>query len=71
MFKYVHYAVGGLIVLPFAFGAGYVVGVKQHKAAIESKMKDDRIEILKDGKNIDEKVMEADDVGLCAVLGGC
>jgi len=71
MLKYVHYAVGGLIVLPLAFGSGYVMGIRYHKATVESRMKDERITILKDGKKIDDQVFNADDSALCAMLGGC
>lgn len=71
MLKYVYLVAGGLIVLPLAFGVGYVAGVRNHKASVESKAKDDKITILKDGKKVDEKVLNATDTGLCALLGGC
>ena len=71
MLKYVYAVAGGLIVLPLAFGAGYVYGVRTHKAAVEAKAKDAKITILKDGKAVDEKVLTADDSALCNLLGGC
>jgi len=71
MFKWLSVILGGLAVLPLAFGAGFIVGVRQHKATVESRAKDDKITILKDGKQIDEKVLTADDSLICSMLGGC
>ena len=71
MFKYVHYVVGGLVVLPFALAIGIVIGVKWHKDTIESRVKDDKIVILKEGRRIDEQVFNADDAALCDLIGGC
>lgn len=61
-------------------GAGIVVAVlaashawtyNAGKNAVLSKLQDDRVTILKDGNEIDEKVLSADDSALCAILGGC
>lgn len=41
------------------------------KDLILSRLKDDRIEVLKDGKKIDTEALAADDDQLCALLGGC
>ena len=41
------------------------------KELVLSRLKDDRIEVLKDGKKIDTEALAADDDQLCALLGGC
>lgn len=41
------------------------------KSSVLDRLKDDRITILKDGRKIDEEALNADDDGLCALLGGC
>ena len=41
------------------------------RQSILDQLKDDKIQILKDGKEIDNEVDIADDDGLCALLGGC
>lgn len=64
-------AVGGLIVLPFALGIGFVYGVKHQKAVFAAQVNEGKIQVLKDGKAIDEKVYNADDSTLCNMLGGC
>ena len=47
----------------YAYNAG--------KDKILSRLQSDRIEVLKDGKAIDEEVLGADDNLLCDLLGGC
>lgn len=46
---------------------GYSTG----KQSVYDKLADDRITILKDGKEIDKDVEGLDDDALCGVLGGC
>lgn len=43
------------------------------KSYVYSKLAEDRIEVFKDGKQIDTKVLKdsSTDDGLCAFLGGC
>lgn len=41
------------------------------KSAVLTKLQNDRITVLQDGRKIDEKVLSADDAGLCELLGGC
>jgi len=41
------------------------------RAAILARLASDRITILKDGKEIDNAVLQADDDELCRLLGGC
>lgn len=62
----------GLVLAAGAIAAGiYVYGAKGAADRINGKLKDDRITILMDGKEIDDDVSAADDAGLCALLGGC
>ncbi|KFB10321.1 hypothetical protein [Nitratireductor basaltis] len=41
------------------------------RTAVLQRLQSDRITILKDGKEIDHEVLEADDLDLCRMLGGC
>lgn len=54
-----------------AIVGAYVTGRSHGREAILAKLKDERIEILLDGKEIDDEVLTADDDALCALLGGC
>lgn len=62
---------GALIVLPFALGIGFVYGIKHQKNVVAARAANDKVVILKDGKQIDEKVFSASDSALCDLLGGC
>lgn len=53
--------------LAWSHGCAYRSG----KSAVLDRLKDDKITILKDGRKIDNEVLNADDPGLCALLGGC
>lgn len=66
------YLIIGAVVAAFAAaGAVYFKGRHDGREAILAKLKDERIEILLDGREIDDEVLAADDSGLCALLGGC
>ena len=52
-------------------GAIYVKGRRDERAAWEAWLAQDRVQILIDGKEIDDEVLGADDDALCALLGGC
>lgn len=55
-----------------ALGWGYASAYKSGKDAVVAKLQEDRIEILKDGNKIDEKVLSSDDDGLvCLLLDNC
>lgn len=42
------------------------------KDAVVSKLQDDKIQVLKDGKSVDENVLASDDDGLlCLLLDNC
>lgn len=62
------YLAGGAIaLLTFSHTYVYYAG----KSAVRAELASDRITILKDGKEVDDAVSQADDDGLCAFLGGC
>jgi hypothetical protein len=65
------YVALALIVLG-ALGWGYASAYKSGKDAVVQKLQQDRVEILKDGKSIDENVLSSDDDGLiCLLLDNC
>lgn len=64
-------AVGGVLAVLAVAGAIYVKGRVDGRASLLSGLAEDRITILKDGKEIDDEVHAADDAVLCALLGGC
>lgn len=67
LYLYIGAIVAGLLVMGYVGRTIYVAG----QNSIVTKLKDSRITLLKDGKEIDEKVLSADDSELCAFLGGC
>jgi hypothetical protein len=71
VFSFIKLVVGGLIALSFALGIGFVYGVKHQKAAFAAQVAEGKIQVLKEGKAVDEKVYNADDSTLCDLLGGC
>lgn len=52
-------------------GGAYLKGRADGRAVVLEQIRTDRITILKDGKEVDDAVLGADDLGLCAMLGGC
>mgnify|MGYP001413875123 CR=1 FL=1 len=62
---------GALAVSGVALGGAYFKGRADGRAAVIERLQSDRITILKDGKEIDDEVLGADDDALCALLGGC
>lgn len=60
-------AIGVAALLTFTHIYVYNAG----KDTVLARLKDQRIEVLKDGKKIDAEVLAADDDALCAILGGC
>ncbi len=66
------YVLGGaLLVAALIAGGSYIAGYSNGKETVLTRLKDDRITILKDGQAIDNKVIGADDNALCDLLGGC
>lgn len=60
------------IVVISILGWGYASAYKSGKNEVVQKLQADRVEILKDGKSIDENVLSADDDGLvCILLDNC
>lgn len=64
-------AAGALCALVACSGAAYLKGRSDGRALVEARLASDRVTILLDGKAIDHETLGLDDVGLCAVLGGC
>jgi len=62
---------GALAVFVASNGAAYLKGRADGRELVEGKLASDRVTILLDGKAIDNETLGLDDVGLCAVLGGC
>lgn len=55
-----------------ALGFGYTQAYKAGKDSVITKLKDDRVKVLKDGAQIDENVLSSDDDGLlCLLLDNC
>lgn len=55
-----------------ALGIGYTQAYKSGKDSVITKLKDDRVKVLKDGAQIDENVLSIDDDGLlCLLLDNC
>lgn len=53
--------------LTFTHFYAYTIG----KERVIAQLQSDRIQVLKDGKEIDAQAIAADDDALCALLGGC
>ena len=63
---------GGIAVaIVVAAGWLYLEGRSAGRESVLAKLRDDKIQILKDGKEIDDAVDLSDDSALCALLGGC
>lgn len=69
MIKYLKLAAGIAIAAVLTFTHIYVYNAG--KQSVLTRLTNDRIKVLKDGKEIDTEVLGADDTGLCALLGGC
>lgn len=66
------YILGGAVLgAALLVGGSYWWGYDSGKDSVLTRLKDDRITILQDGKRIDEEILDADDDALCALLGGC
>ena len=65
------YGAVGLVVGAAALAGVYAYGKHEGRMAVLTQLRDDRIQILKDGKEIDDEALRADDDALCALLGGC
>lgn len=54
-----------------ALGWGYASAYKSGKDSVTAKLQEQKVEVLKDGKKIDEKVLAADDDSLVCMLIDC
>lgn len=59
------------IALALALAYTHYVAYSSGKQSVLSRLQNDRIEILKDGKRIDEGVLAADDLTLVCLLTDC
>lgn len=66
-YVYAALAVGYVAIHVYAFNYAYQSG----KQSVLSKLQDDRIRILEDGKEIDSRVLSADDSSLICMLTDC
>jgi hypothetical protein len=64
-------ALGALAASGIAFLVGYGFGYSGGRSDVYADLQANRVQILKDGKNVDAKALAADDPGLCSMLGGC
>lgn len=64
-------AVGAALAVCAVCGVIYLKGRVDGRAGLTADLAADRVTVLVDGKEIDEKVLGADDPVLCALLGGC
>lgn len=63
--------VAGLALALALLGAAYLKGRSDGRQSILDRLAAAQVEIFKDGRRIDEKVLGADDAALCELLGGC
>ena len=66
---YVYAAI--VIAIIGALGWGYASAYKSGKQSIVTKLQEDKVEVLQDGKKIDETVLSADDPALICMLIDC
>ncbi|MEO9611875.1 MAG: hypothetical protein ABJG86_11050 [Nitratireductor sp.] len=64
-------AVGALLAAAAVSGAIYLVGHADGRQRVLDRLASDRVQVFKDGKEIDAKILVGGDDYLCAVLGGC
>jgi len=67
---YVYAAI--LVAVIAILGWGYSSAYRSGKQSIVTKLQEDKIQVLKDGKKVDENVLSADDDSLvCLLLDNC
>lgn len=64
-------AVGAILAVAAVSGAIYLVGHADGRQRVLDRLASDRVQVFRDGKQIDAKILGAGDDYLCAVLGGC
>lgn len=67
LYIYIGLAVAVLTALAFGYASAY----KSGKESIVTKLQEDKIQVLKDGKNVDENVLASDDDSLVCLLIDC
>ncbi len=64
-------ALAGVGLVLAVSGGLYLKGRHDGRQAVYQALAEDRVKILKDGREIDAEVLSADDDALCRLLGGC
>lgn len=67
LYIYIGLAVALLAALALGYGNAYTSG----KQSVVTKLQEDKIQILKDGKDVDENVLASDDDSLICLLVDC
>lgn len=67
LYIYIGLAVAVLTALAFGYASAY----KSGKDSIVTKLQEDKIQVLKDGKDVDENVLSSDDDSLVCLLIDC
>jgi len=71
MLQWLNIGIGATLGALLMFGPVYFYGKSAGKADLVAQLQEDRARVVKDGKQVDEKVYSADDALLCGLLGGC
>lgn len=71
MLQWLNIGIGAIVGSLLMFGPIYFYGKSVGKADLVTQLQEDRARIIKDGKQVDERVYTSDDSSLCLLLGGC
>lgn len=71
MLQWLNIGIGAIVGGLLMFGPIYFYGKSVGKADLVTQLQEDRARIIKDGKQVDERVYTSDDSSLCLLLGGC
>lgn len=69
--KWLWMVIGAAAISAPMYGFGFYMGDSSRKDKIAAQQASGQIQIYKDGRQIDEKVLSADDATICDMLGGC
>jgi hypothetical protein len=69
--KWVYMALGALASASIVAGLSIGLGYKWGKQAVYTQIRSQEIRVYKDGRQIDDEVLSAEDDSLCDLLGGC
>jgi len=71
MLQWLNIGIGATVGALLMFGPVYFYGKSVGKADLVAQLQEDRARVVKDGKQVDEKVYASDTATLCHLLGGC